>query len=320
MKKLSVVLVTFVLMLAFAAPVLSEPLSVGVVQLAENGAFTDMREGFIARMRDLGYAQDRLTFDVRNASGDMSNLYTICQGFADTRPCAVVTIATPPTQAMVNLESELPVFFISVSNPTAAGVITDMAHPDKLATGTSNAIPVDEMFKLSDRLTPGVTSYGFIYCTSQVNSVSTVENAKAYLDSVGISYHEAVVATSSEVYEAMLSLVGAGVGAIFVPNDSVVQDAMAVVAEVASDAKIPVYGSSSVMVRSGAFATISISDTAIGALTADMLDQYLKGTPVDQIPAIVVNQFTTVINTNTASAIGVTLPPDVLASAELVQE
>ena len=42
------------------------------------------------------------------------------------------------------------------------------------------------------------------------------------------------------------------------------------VTEVARDAKIPVYGSSAVMVDSGAFATIAISDTEIGAQTADM--------------------------------------------------
>ena len=76
------------------------------------------------------------------------------------------------------MESETPVFFISVSAPVAAGVLTDMEKPDKNATGTSNAIPVSDIFALSDQLTPGCETYGLLYCTSEVNSVNTVNSAK----------------------------------------------------------------------------------------------------------------------------------------------
>jgi len=126
------------------------------------------------------------------------------------------------------------------------------------------------------------------------------------------------VTNSGEVQQAAQSLVGR-VDAIFIPNDSVVQTALNVVAEVAKDAKIPVYGSSAVMVNSGAFATISISDTDIGRMTADMCDQYLKGTAIADIPAVVVSDFTMVINKTTADAIGVTLSDDVLSKATIVE-
>lgn len=71
-----------------------------------------------------------------------------------------------------------------------------------------------------------------LYNTSEINSVSTVENAKKYLDDQGLSYKEAVVTNSSEVQQAAQSLAGE-VDAIFVPNDSVIQSAMPMVTEVA---------------------------------------------------------------------------------------
>ena len=194
-----------------------------------------------------------------------------------------------------------------------------METPDRNATGTSNAIPVGEMFKLADKLTPGVETYGLIYCASQVNSVSTIESAKAYLNENGLKYEEVVVTSSSEVYEAMNALCERDIQAVFVPNDSVIQDAMEVVTTIAMDNAIPVYGSSAVMVSSGAFATISIRDTEIGAMTADMVRQYLDGTPIEEIPAIVVDKFTTVINRTTADTIGVELPKDVLADAVVIE-
>lgn len=320
MKKIVALAAVLVLALLMTSCALAEqPLKVAVVQLVENGAFKDMREGFIARMRELGYTEDKMVFIEKNASGDMSNLQTIAQGVIDDKVDLIVTIATPPTQTVVNLESDIPVFFISVSNPTGAGVLTDMQKPDRNATGASNAIPIGENFKLAAKLTPDAKDFGLIYCTSQVNSVTTIENAKKYLDENGYTYKEAVVTSSSEVYEAALSLVDQGVTGMFIPNDSVIQDAMDVIAQVAKDAKIPVYGSSAVMVNSGAFATISISDPEIGAIVADMVDKHLKGTAVADIPAVTVDHFTTVVNKTTAETIGVMLPEDVLAAAVVVE-
>ncbi len=327
MKKLLAALLASVLLLAFAgcgegnAPkqgASSGAVKAGIIQLADNGAFTDMREGFIAKMRSLGYTEDKMTFDYKNANGDTATLNSICQAMADEKKDFIVTIGTPATQAIVNMDSGIPVFFISVSNPVGAGIITDMSKPDKNATGTSNAIPVSEMFKLSDKLTPNRHTYGLIYNTGEVNSVTTIENAKTYMDKNGLSYKEAVVTASSEVQQAAQSLAGE-VDAFFIPNDSMVQSAMPQVAEVAKDAKIPVYGSSAVMVQSGAFATISIDDTTIGGMTADMADKFLKGTPMESIPSVTVSDFTTVINKATADAIGVTVPQDVLDAAKVIE-
>ncbi|MDR0765212.1 MAG: ABC transporter substrate-binding protein [Synergistaceae bacterium] len=304
---------------AFFSAAEAAPVRAGIVQLIDNGAFADMREGFIDRMRELGHSEDKLTFDYKNAQGDMSNLNSICQSMADAGLDFIVTIATPPTQAMVNLEPEAPVFYIAVSNPTGAGVITDMEHPDKNATGASDAIPVDKMFKLAAGITPEARTFGLIYNSGEINSVTTVNAAKAYMDSTeGYSYREAVVTASSEVQQAALSLVG-NVDAIFIPDDSMVQSALTQVVEVANAAKIPTYGSSAVMVNTGAFSTISIDDHVIGARVADMADRYLKGTAVKDIPAIVISDFVTLFNKSTADAIGVEISADMLDNSVLVK-
>lgn len=327
MKKALAGILTFLLLLVVAgcgtetAPKADDSakvIKVGLVQLADNGAFTDMREGFINKIHELGYTEDQLVVDYKNANGDTGTLNSILQTMVDEQKDMIVTIGTPATQAIVNMNSGIPVFFISVSNPVGAKVITDMNTPDKNATGTSNAIPVSEMFKLSDKLTPNRQTYGLIYNTGEINSVTTIENAKKYLDSAGLKYKEAIVTSSSEVQQAAQSLVG-GVDAFFIPNDSMVQSAMPQVAEIAKKAKIPVYGSSAVMVQSGAFATVSIDDVTIGGITAEMAGKYLKGTPLKQIPAITVSDFTTVINKSTADAIGVTVPQDVLNSAAIIE-
>jgi putative ABC transport system substrate-binding protein len=327
MKRVYVILLVLSLLLATAgcgtgttsnSYTSSKVTNVGIIQLADNGAFTDMREGFINKMRVLGYTEDKMVFDYKNANGDTATLNSICQTMIGEKKDFIVTIGTPASQAIVNMNSGIPVFFISVSNPVGAAIISDMNAPDKNATGTSNAIPVSEMFKLSAKLTPNCQTYGLIYNTGEVNSVTTIKNAKAYMDQNRINYKEAIVTSSSEVQQAAQSLVGK-VDAFFIPNDSMVQSAMPQVAEIAKNAKIPVYGSSAVMVQSGAFATVSIDDTTIGGITAEMADKFLKGTPIENIPSITVSDFTTVINKTTADAIGVTVPQDVLDKAKIIQ-
>ena len=296
-----------------------EKLKVGIVQLIDNGAFEDMRDGFIQELLDKGYGEDKVEIIYKNAQGDATNLNTICQEMVDSQVDLVATIATPASQAMVAMESDIPIVFISVSNPIGAGLLTTLEQPDKNATGTSNAIPIEDIFALSEDLTPGMQTYGLLYCTNEVNSVTTIENAKNYLDEKGLRYVEQIVTNSSEVQQAAQALVG-NVDAIFVPNDSVIQAAMPLVAEVARDAKIPVYGSSAVMVNSGAFATVAITDTEIGMISADMAIAHFEGKEMSEIPALVVPANAIVVNEDTAEALGVTLSDEQKADITFVRD
>lgn len=297
----------------------SGKIKVGVIQLIENGAFNDMKDGFIEELRAKGYTEDKCDIVVKSAQGDTATLNTICQEMVDSRMDLVATIATPATQAMVNMDSDIPVVFISVSAPVAAGVTSSMEKPDKNATGTSNAIPVSDIFNLSDSLTPGNKTYGLIYNTGEINSVNTVKDAKSYLDGKGLKYVEAVVTNSSEIQQAAESLVGS-VDAIFVPNDSVVQSGMAQITEITRKNKIPVYACSATTVQSGAFATVAMNDKQIGSQSADMAVEILGGRKVADVPSVVVPASGTVINQNTMEALGVTIPDSVKSTAQLITD
>ena len=291
---------------ANAAPT-AEKTKVGIVLLVENGAFIDMKNGIIDGLAAAGYTADNTEIDYKCASGDTTTLSTICSAMDDGSYDAVFTVATPTTQQFVNLESATPCFFCSVSNPIAAGVVSDMAKPDKNATGTSNAIPVSDIFDLANTLTPGITKYGFIYCASEVNAASTVSAAEEYLKSVGVDYVSKTVTDSSEVTTVTEALLAEGCGAIFVPNDSVVQSGIAPLVEICRENKIPTYCSSATTVLSGCLATVAIDDHGIGEKTAAMAVEYFKGKAVADIPSIVVAADYVSLNNETMAALGVTL-------------
>ncbi len=280
---------------------------VAIVQYADNAAFQEMREAFISRMRALGYDEAMMSFDIQNAQGDQSMLASITQTVCNGDYDLIVPIVTPATISVVNGEPECPVVFISVTDPVASGILTTMEAPDKNATGTSNIVPVDQIFTLAKQLTPSVQNIGILYCSGEQNAVQTAEKAKAYLSENGFTYREVTVANSSEVQQAAQSL-ASDVDAIYIPIDSTVQTAMAQVVEAANAAKIPVYGSDPVMVQSGALACVSVSNTQLGERSAEMADEILRGAAVSSVPAEALDEYQYVISRAAAETLGITVP------------
>ncbi len=293
---------------------------IGVVMMIENGAFLDMYKGIVSGLAAAGYVEgENLEIDYQNAQGDATNLATICQGMDDGSYDLVVTIATPATQAFVGLESETPCVFCSVAAPVAAGVMSALDTPDMNATGTSNAIPAGNILELGLAITPDVETVGLLYCTSEVNAVNTMSGAKEYLDENSIAYEEVTVASSADVQTAAQSLLDRGVDCVFVANDSVVQSAVDLVAELCNDAGVPTYCCSATTVASGCLATLAMSDVAIGEQTAEIAAKVLSGTPVTDIPAVVVPANIVSVNEDTMNALGIALPDTIEADFGTVQ-
>lgn len=276
---------------------------VGVVSMIENGAFTDMRDGIIDELKAQGYEDSQIEY--KCAAGDSTALTTIVTNMTDGTYDMVFTIATPPTQAMVNTETDTPVFFCAVSAPVAAGVITDMDKPDKNATGTSNAIPVSKIIDLAQTTTP-VKKIGLIYSGNEDNATNTVKQCEEYLKSINVEYVEKTAASSNDVETATNALIAEGAEAIFVPNDSIIQDGVSKLTEICNEKKIPTYCSSATTVASGCFATLAIDDKGIGKKTVDMAMDYFDGKKVKDIPSQVVGIDYCSVNTNAMKALGIT--------------
>ena len=319
MKRTMALILTVVMMLGLTQSIaLARGMTIGIVMQKENGAFLDMKAGILQKLAENGYTEDTADIEYRCAQGDATALATICNSFDGFD--LVFTIATPATQQFVNMESDTPCFFCAVSAPVAAGVITDMNAPDKNATGTSNAIPVENIFALADVLTPGISCYGLIYSTAETNAVNTVEACKKYLAARGIDYVAKAVNTSAEVAMATEALIMDGCEAIFVPNDSNVQAGVSALVELCMEYEIPTYCASATTVESGCLATIAIDDKGIGEKTADMALAYLNGTAIEDIPSIVVDADYVSVNVEMLAALSLDMTETTLAVGETVYD
>ncbi|MDU5952472.1 MAG: ABC transporter substrate-binding protein [Clostridiales bacterium] len=299
-----------------ATPARDKTYKIGIIQLVENGAFEDMKKGFKAEM-EKEYGAGKVEFVEKSAQGDASNMNTIAQEMAGGGYDLVATIATPASQAFVNQKSDTPQVFIAVSQPVKAGLLSDMKKPDKNATGTQNPIPVEGIFNLAKELKPDIKTVGILYSANEVNSNATAKDAKAQLEKMGLKAVERTVSNSSEVKQTADSL-AAETDAIFVPNDSLIQDAIALVVDAANAHKIPILGSSKVMVDGGALLSVAIDDVNTGAQSARLAIEVLNGKAVADVPAIAINGDMVDVNMAAAEKLGISIPQAIQDKAHSV--
>lgn len=274
---------------------------IGLITMVENGAFLDMKNGIIDKLAEAGYSN----VEYQCAGGDSAALQSIVASMTDGSYDVVITIATPPTQAVVNVESETPNVFCAVSAPVQSGIMSALETPDKNSTGTSNAIPVSEILSFAQNITP-VEKYGLIYSGNEDNATNTINQCKEYLDSVNIPYVEKTAPTANDIETATNALIEEGAQAIFVPNDSIIQDGVTTLADICKENKIPTYCASATTVASGCFATLAIDDYGIGEKTAEKAIQVLEGAAVADVPAEVVGIDYCSVSKTAMEALGLT--------------
>jgi putative ABC transport system substrate-binding protein len=168
--------------------------------------------------------------------------------------------------------------------------------------------------ELAKRITPNIKKVGALYNSSETNSIAVVNNLKDYAAQNGMTVVDATVTNSSEVQQAVSSLIGK-VDAVFSPIDNTVASAMPLVAQVANKAKMPVYVGADSMVKDGGLATYGINYPVLGQETANMAVDILNGKKAGDIPVKSMTDMDIYLNQATAKAIGIDIPADVMKEA-----
>lgn len=284
----------------------AKPVVIGIVQPMEHPSLNQIHETIISEFDALGLT-GAVRIEYRNANGDPSMLPTIMSELIGGGVDILVPIGTGPAQAAVAATDTLPIIFSAVSSPVEAGLVTAFDETTGNITGVSNAIAIEDIFALAKTLTPEVKTFGFVYTTSEINSMVGIERARAYCDANGIPYKEAAITGVGELQSAAQSLVGQ-VDAFFTPNDNTIASAISIYMQVAEDAGLPVYVGADSMVIDGGLATVGIDYTVLGRQSARMVQRILNGETIAQNPVEQIGEYAKMINMVTANNLGITIP------------
>ena len=307
---------TLALILILAGTALADTVRVAVVQPLTHTSLNQIRDTIVSKLE----ASD-IDFEIvtKNAEGDSAALSSILENVKNDGVDILVPIATSTAQSakMVFDGTDVSVVFAAVSDPVAAGLTGDDC---RFITGVSNNIPAAEIVNLISDFQPDYKLIGFLYTSSETNSVSTINAAKAYCDANGIAYEEVSIANLSEMQTAVETLISKGVDALYTGNDNSIASAMSTYIDVAYEYGIPVYCGADSMVADGGFATIGVDYVQLGGQVADIVERIAKGEQPDDIPYETLADYARFVNLQAADRVGMEISDDILANYNVLVE
>lgn len=325
MKKLIVVILSTILLASSLAGCASsgtnkteskDACKIAIVQPMSHTSLNQIRDTIVESLNNSGR---NISITTENANGDSTALATILNNCKADGVDLVIPIATSTAQSAKAVfdGDSTPIVFAAVSDPTAAGLTGDDC---KDITGVSNNIPAAEIVKLIFHFQPECQKIGFLYTSSEANSVSTITSAKAYCDEAGIAYEETSIANLSELQTAVETLISRGVDALYTGNDNAIASAMATYTDVAYAAGIPVYCGADSMVADGGFATIGVNYVQLGQQVADMVLKVMDGTAPAELPYETLSDYAKFVNLQAAGRFGASFPESIYEGYDILVE
>ena len=296
----------------FAKPKKQKVIKIGAIQLVEHPALDASYKGFVDGLKAAGYEDGKnIKLMYENAQGEQSNCVTIADKFISQRCDIIFAIATPAAQSVANKTETTPILVTAVTDPKTAGLVESNEKPGTNVTGTSDLTPCAAQIQLLKKLLPNTKKVAMLYCSSEENSRFQINLAKAECDRQGLTYVDATVSNTNEVQQVVQSLVGK-VDAIYTPTDNMIASTMATVSLVTTPAKIPVITGEDGMVQGGGLATYGINYYELGKQTAKMAVEVINGKKPRDMPIQYLDKCDFTYNKETAAALGITIPADLL--------
>ena len=287
---------------------------IGISQYGQHGSLDNCREGFLQGLEEAGLKEGvDFEVDYRNADFDDTMTTQIGDAFSAEDVDLMVGIATNSAVACFNAaeDKDIPVIFTAITDPVGA-------HLDSgNITGTSDALPVAGQLELIRALQPDADTVGIIYTTSEPNSVYSVGIYEDLAADYGFTIDAVGVTSQAEVPQAVDQLIADGVDCLSNLTDNNVVGVLTSILDKTDEAGIPVYGSEVEQVKLGCVAGAGLDYVQLGIQTGKMAAKVLTGeTTCEDLPYETIENYGLYINSDSLSALGITVPEDIAQSAQ----
>ena len=319
MKKIILLLLILVIFAPLTHAV-AETYRISVSQFVEHPALDAVLKGFKDYLKENNISAE---FSVHNAQANMATAGQIAGQIMGEDPDLIVAIATPTAQTCAQALKKAPhmqrtpMLFTAVTDPLAAGLVTNLVHPGGNITGVSDLLPVDKHMANVKRFFPDLKALGVIYNAGEANSKATVAQMKKEAEKLGFDVVDATVSKSSEVYQAAKSLLGRA-DAIFVPTDNTVVSALESAIKVCIQNKMPLLCADVDSVARGAVAAMGFDYYKHGWQTGAMAQRIFQGAKPADTPVESQKELELHLNLKYAKLMGVNVPQSIVEDADKI--
>jgi putative ABC transport system substrate-binding protein len=297
----------------------SKSITIGIGQFAEHGSLDNCKEGFLAGLAEEGFVEgENLRVLYENAQADGGTAGQIANNFAAKKVDLIAAIATPMAQSAFGAakNTKIPVIYTAITDPIAAELAKEDGTPAGNATGTSDKLPVENQLKMIRTMLPDAKKIGILYSTSEVNSISAIEEYKAAAPEFGFEIVESGISVPADIPLAADNLLEK-VDCISNLTDNTVVSSLPLILDKAAKKNIPVFGSEIEQVKIGSLAAVGLDYYELGIQTGKMAAQVLKGEKkADEMKFQIIEEASFYGNTAVAANLGLTIPKELTDTAK----
>jgi putative ABC transport system substrate-binding protein len=279
---------------------------------------------FDDELRKLGWEEGRnLLVERRGADGRSERLPELATELVRSRPDLIVAAAAQPARAAKDATSDIPIVFSFVADPVGVGLVHSLTRPGGNVTGVTTLIPgsfIVKNFEILRELLPNAKRLALL--TNPSNDVARLRLRQEVPMARQYGFEADVIdaRTPEEVPDAVNRARQLGADALVNVGDPVLSNPPNRVPDLAAQAAIPAIYLSREAVRAGGLISYGPDFLAIARRHAHVVDRVLRGIPPADVPIEQPTKFDLTINLKAATALGVTVPPTLLAQADEVIE
>ena len=282
-----------------------------------------MLNAFRDGMRERGYIEGQnLSVAVRWPQGSFDQDPSVVTELVNSNVDVIVAWASPAVIAVRRATSTIPIVMVSVGDPVGSGFIASLARPGGNITGLS-AVAVDLSSKLMElfvELVPGMKRVGVVRNPNNPGMTAMLRETEDAVHKLNIQVEVVDAQTSDEFERAFAQLRAKSVDGVVLLADPTVIEHSRRIAELAQSARLPTAFQRREIVDAGGLFSYGPDLNNQFRQAAFYVDRILKGEKPAELPVQEPTKVELVINLKTAKALGLTIPPSVLARADEVIE
>jgi len=297
---------------------------IGVLLPGSKASSIRYLNGFPHGMRELGYVEGRdYVIEERYAEGDLTRLPVLAEEMVRLKPDVIVTGPNTIALSAMRATATIPIVALNLIDPVGLGLASSEARSGNNLTGTLYRVQgmTEKLLEIALDLMPGAMKVGYLFPAplTAANLVHwrELEGAVAKLNLMLIPGE---VLASDQIGRVFQSLAHEGVEIVICMPDPRPVVWRRQIAAFALATRLPTVFGLREHVEDGGLISYGVDLSAIYHRAAYFVDKILKGAKPADLPIEFPTRFELVINLTTAQAIGVTIPPAMLARADEVIE
>jgi putative tryptophan/tyrosine transport system substrate-binding protein len=277
---------------------------------------------FVQRLHELGWTEGHnLAIEYRWAEGRFDRSPAIIAEFVRLKVDVIITHATANVVAAKQATSAIPIIFTSVADPVGNNLVASLARPDGNVTGLSAQIAdvAGKRLELLREIIPGLRRLALMANVGVANAVLEMGEVQAAARTIGLDVATFEIRQTRDIEPAIEAFKNRA-EALYVQADPLFTSNRLRINTLALGARLPTMHGTREQVDAGGLISYGTNLTDLFRRAGDYVDKILRGAKPADLPVEQPTKFDLVINLITAKALGLDVPPKLLARADEVIE